>query len=156
MTIYNLYIFNKSGQCIVYKEWKREKSSDMSKDEEFKLVYGMLLSLRSFSSKLSTKGGHQMVKSFKTSAYQMHYIETATAVKMVLNTDPDAEGIHALMQKIYELYVSTVDILVIHDERYGLFGIYNQNLACIFYVTPRSFGCQKLHNWYEKFLSCRV
>ncbi|CAD5228877.1 unnamed protein product [Bursaphelenchus okinawaensis] len=108
MTIYNLYLFNKSGQCIVYKEWKREKSSDMSKEEEFKLVYGMLLSLRSFSTKLSTKGGQQMVESFKTSAYKMHYLETATAIKMVLNTDPDAEGIHQLLQKIYEVYVATV------------------------------------------------
>lgn len=108
MTIYNFYLFNKLGQCIVYKEWNREKSTDMSRDEEFKLVYGMLLSLRSFAAKLSTKGGTQLVETYKTSAYKMNYMETATALKMVLNTDPDAVGVQQLLQKIYEIYVQTV------------------------------------------------
>ncbi|KAI6244036.1 Trafficking protein particle complex subunit [Aphelenchoides fujianensis] len=108
MTIYNLYIFNKDGGCIVYKEWNREKKSEMSRDEEFKLVYGMLLSLRSFSSKLSTKGGTQLVRGFRTSAYKMNYLETGTLLKCVLNTDPDAIGINELLRDIYSVFVETV------------------------------------------------
>lgn len=48
MTIYNLYFFNNLGTCVAYKEWSRERRSAMPQEEEFKLVYGMLLSLRSF------------------------------------------------------------------------------------------------------------
>lgn len=108
MTIYNLYLFNNSGKCVAYKEWNREKQSDMSKDEEFQLVYGMLLSLRSFSSKLSTKGGIQQLRGYRTSAYKMNYLETNTLLKFVLNTDPDAVGIDDLLREIYTVYVDTV------------------------------------------------
>uniref|UniRef100_A0A914ZBK0 Trafficking protein particle complex subunit n=1 Tax=Parascaris univalens TaxID=6257 RepID=A0A914ZBK0_PARUN len=86
-------LFSKDGCCISYKEWKREKQAGMSKDEEFKLMHGMLISLRSFASKLSTKNGQQQVKSYETSQYKMNYLETPTGLKMVLNTDPGATGI---------------------------------------------------------------
>ena len=107
MTIYNLYVFNKDGSCIVYREWKREKRSEMSRDEEFKLVFGMLVSLRSFSSKLSTKGGAQLVRGYRTSAYKMNYLETGTYLKFLLNTDPDAVGISELLRDIYSTFVET-------------------------------------------------
>ncbi|KAH7727882.1 trafficking protein particle complex subunit 1 [Aphelenchoides avenae] len=108
MTIYNFYLFNKFGPCVYYKEWSRDKQAGMSRDEEFKLVYGMLLSLRSFSGKLSTKDGQQLVRNFRTSAYKMNYMETATGLKMVLNTDPDAAGIPELLRTVYQIFVETV------------------------------------------------
>lgn len=108
MTIYNFYLFNKYGSCVYYKEWSRDKQAGMSRDEEFKLVYGMLLSLRSFSGKLSTKDGQQLVRNFRTSAYKMNYMETATGLKMVLNTDPDAAGIPELLRTVYQVFVETV------------------------------------------------
>ncbi|KAI1716463.1 sybindin-like family domain-containing protein [Ditylenchus destructor] len=108
MTIYNFYFFNKNGICIAYKEWSREKRAAMSQEEEFKLVYGMLLSLRSFCSKLSIKGGQQLVQNFRTSSYRMNYMETNTGLKFVLNTDPDADGIPDLLQSIFQIYIETV------------------------------------------------
>ncbi|GMR34003.1 hypothetical protein PMAYCL1PPCAC_04198 [Pristionchus mayeri] len=57
MAIYNLYIFNKDGTCIFYREWKREKQSGLPRSEEYKLMFGMLISLRSFAERLSTKDG---------------------------------------------------------------------------------------------------
>ncbi|VDN60347.1 unnamed protein product [Dracunculus medinensis] len=102
MTIYNFYLFNKDGCCVSYKEWKREKEA------EFRLMYGMLLSLRSFSSKLSTKSGQQQVKSYETNQYKMNYLETPSGLKMVLNTDPLASGISELMRMIFQLYVDIV------------------------------------------------
>ena len=79
----------------------------MSRDEEFKLVFGMLLSLRSFSTKLSTRGGAQLVRSYRTSAYKMNYLETGTLLKFILNTDPDAIGINELLREIYTQFVET-------------------------------------------------
>ncbi|CAK5085476.1 unnamed protein product [Meloidogyne enterolobii] len=109
MTIYNFYFFNRKGTCLAYKEWCREKKSGLSQEEEFKLVHGMLLSLRSFTHKLATKTGHlPLVHSYKTSSYKMNYMETATGLKMVLNADPDAVAIAELMQAIFAMFVETV------------------------------------------------
>uniref|UniRef100_A0A915MEK6 FUZ/MON1/HPS1 first Longin domain-containing protein n=1 Tax=Meloidogyne javanica TaxID=6303 RepID=A0A915MEK6_MELJA len=112
--LYNGYtkladLLRKSGTCLAYKEWCREKKSGLSQEEEFKLVHGMLLSLRSFTHKLATKTGHlPLVHSYKTSSYKMNYMETATGLKMVLNADPDAVAIAELMQAIFAMFVETV------------------------------------------------
>ncbi|VDM58462.1 unnamed protein product [Angiostrongylus costaricensis] len=105
MTIFNLYLFNRDGACIFYKEWKREKQSGMQKSEEFKLMFGMLLSLRSFAERLSSKDGNQLVRYFKTSKYKMNYMEIPTGLKMVMNTDPSAVGIPELLRTVYQVIV---------------------------------------------------
>ncbi|KAE9416974.1 hypothetical protein Angca_003592, partial [Angiostrongylus cantonensis] len=108
MTIFNFYLFNRDGACIFYKEWRREKQSGMPKREEFKLMFGMLLSLRSFAERLSSKDGNQLVRYFKTSKYKMNYMEIPTGLKMVMNTDPSAVGIPELLRAVYQIYVDTV------------------------------------------------
>ncbi|KHJ80891.1 Sybindin-like family protein, partial [Oesophagostomum dentatum] len=64
MTIFNFYLFNRDGVCIFYKEWRRDKQSGMPKSEEFKLMFGMLLSLRSFAERLSSKDGCVSIHAF--------------------------------------------------------------------------------------------
>ncbi|VDO14528.1 trafficking protein particle complex subunit 1, putative [Brugia malayi] len=108
MTIFNFYLFNRDGACVLYREWRREKKAVMSMEQELKLMYGMLLSLRSFALKLSTAAGIQQVNSFETSQYKLNYLETPTGLKMVLNTDPNAAGIPELMRSIYQAYVDGV------------------------------------------------
>jgi hypothetical protein len=91
----------------------------MDKSEEFQLVYGMLMSLRSFSTKLSAKDDAQLLRGYRTTAYKMNYLETNTSLKFVLNTDPDAVGIDDLLHDIYLVYVETVvknPFLCVEDE----------------------------------------
>lgn len=85
----------------------------MDKDEEFKLVYGMLVSLRAFAKQLSSTevqmlGDPHILRGYRTSAYKMNYFETSTSLKFVLNTDPDAVGVDDLLHDIYVTYVKTV------------------------------------------------
>ncbi|KJH50667.1 Sybindin-like family protein [Dictyocaulus viviparus] len=107
MTIFNFYLFNRDGACVYYKEWRRDKQSGMQKSEEFKLMFGMLISLRSFAERLSSKDGN-LVRYFKTSSYKMNYMEIPTGVKLIINTDPAAAGIPELLRDVYKIYVETV------------------------------------------------
>ena len=33
MTIYNLYIYNRKGECIFYREWNRTKQSGLVQEQ---------------------------------------------------------------------------------------------------------------------------
>ncbi|CAO3615172.1 unnamed protein product [Cunninghamella blakesleeana] len=88
--------------------------SVMSIEEEAKLVYGVILSLRNFVRKLSSNGDNSNNNqdgfiSYRTSTYRLHYYETPTGLKFVLNTDPNTEGMRSVLKQIYvQLYVDFV------------------------------------------------
>jgi hypothetical protein len=65
MVVYNLYILGKNGQSLFYREWLREQSSNLSRDEEDKLMVGLLFSLSNFAKKMSSTPGSGVFKSFK-------------------------------------------------------------------------------------------
>ena len=71
MTIYNLWLFDERGPCLYYREWNRRKNTNMGKDEEAKLLYGMLFSTRSFVNKLSPADMKEGFLSYSTSSYRV-------------------------------------------------------------------------------------
>nr|NP_001002742.1 trafficking protein particle complex subunit 1 [Danio rerio]AAH76411.1 Trafficking protein particle complex 1 [Danio rerio] len=109
MTVHNLYIFDRNGTCLHYSEWNRKKQAGISKEEEFKLMYGMLFSIRSFVSKMSPLDMKDGFLSFQTNRYKLHYYETPTGIRLVMNTDLSAPNCRETLQQIYStLYVDLI------------------------------------------------
>jgi uncharacterized protein YcfL len=48
---YTFYIYNKQGICVHYREWLRPLVT-LSPQEDQKLMFGLLFSLKSFTAKL--------------------------------------------------------------------------------------------------------
>lgn len=109
MTVYNLYIFDRNCSCLYYKEWSRNKDAGISRDEEFKLMYGMIFSIKSLLTRLSTTSAKEGFVSYTTTKYKLHFYETPTGLKFVLNTDTNVGNIQDTLWDIYsKLFVEYV------------------------------------------------
>ncbi|KAJ3034169.1 Trafficking protein particle complex subunit 1 [Rhizophlyctis rosea] len=78
-------------------------------EEEAKLVYGVIFSLRNLLSKLSNKPGAEGFTSYRTNVYKLNYFETPTGLKFVMNTDPTMEGMREALRLVYaNIYIDYV------------------------------------------------
>ncbi|KAI7900002.1 Sybindin-like family-domain-containing protein [Cokeromyces recurvatus] len=98
---------NSQLQTSITQQSGLAAGSVISIEEEAKLVYGVILSLRNFVRKLS--GSQDGFISYKTSTYRLHYYETPTGLKFVMNSDPNTENLRIVLKQIYiQLYVEFV------------------------------------------------
>lgn len=74
-------------------------STGLSFDEESKLVYGVVLSLRNMIKKLS--GRDEQFTNYRTSTYKMHLYETLSGYKFVMLSDPTADSLRFVLRQIY-------------------------------------------------------
>ena len=95
----------------------------MSKEEEAKLLYGMIFSLKSFCSKLSPVDMKQGFSSYKTNIYRLNLYETPSSLKFVLNTDNEASQQEVISVDITRI---NVDYIVLLQIRELLSGVYCQ------------------------------
>ncbi|KAL0275098.1 UNVERIFIED_CONTAM: hypothetical protein PYX00_003063 [Menopon gallinae] len=109
MTVYNFYLFDKNGTLLHYAEWNRIKQSGMTLEEEAKLMYGMIFSLKSFVNRISPTDTKEGFLYYKTSRYALNYFETPTGLKFILNTDVSSTNVRDVLQQIYsQIYVEYV------------------------------------------------
>ncbi|KIL00694.1 hypothetical protein PAXRUDRAFT_129202 [Paxillus rubicundulus Ve08.2h10] len=75
------------------------RSNALTFDEEAKLVYGVILSLRNMIKKLS--GRDEQFTSYRTSAYKLHFYGTISGYKFVMLSDPSTDGLRFVLRQIY-------------------------------------------------------
>ncbi|KAI0919481.1 hypothetical protein AcV5_001534 [Taiwanofungus camphoratus] len=68
-------------------------------DEEAKLVYGVVLSLRNMIKKLS--GRDEQFVSYQTSTYKLHLYETLSGYKFIILSDPKVDSLRFVLRQIY-------------------------------------------------------
>ncbi|KAG8746650.1 TRAPP subunit bet5 [Ceratobasidium sp. 414] len=78
----------------------QERSTGLPFDEEAKLVYGVVLSLRHMVQKLSGRPD-EAFSSYTTSSYKLHYFETTSGYKFIMLTDPSADALRFILRQIY-------------------------------------------------------
>ncbi|KAF8653588.1 hypothetical protein AX16_003866 [Volvariella volvacea WC 439] len=74
-------------------------SSALPFDEEAKLVYGVILSLRNLIKKLS--GKDEQFVNYRTSTYKLHLFETQSGYKFVMLSDPTADSLRFVLRQVY-------------------------------------------------------
>mmetsp|Transcript_20820 Transcript_20820/g.30852 ORF Transcript_20820/g.30852 Transcript_20820/m.30852 type:complete len:146 (-) Transcript_20820:65-502(-) len=121
--IYNLYIFNRKGNCLYYKEWNRPLNTLEDDDaEEKRLMFGMLYSLQELVGKLAIENDSatQGLQSYSTDAYTLNYYQTFSGLRFVLNTDNRAGDMNSVLKHIFgDIFVELVVKHPLYDPRDG-------------------------------------
>lgn len=116
-----LYMFNRQGVCVHYHVWLRPLNA-LSRQEDQKLMFGLLFSLKSFTAKMDPVGGSKgqlgaaqlqgqgcSFHSFRTNTYKLSFMETPTGMKIVLVTDQKMGDLREALKHIYSnIYVEYV------------------------------------------------
>lgn len=104
MVIHNLYIFNRKGHCLYYREWQKPSSPHRANDEEKqRLVFGSLYSLNELIMKMASTKPKDGMLTIKTNVFTMHQFHTASGLRFVLNTDNHAGDLRQNMYHIYAM-----------------------------------------------------
>lgn len=127
MTLFSIYIFNRYGDNIFYKDWKR---SSTSKEGEARLVAGFIFTLQHISSQLSCTGNGGL-RAVQTPLYKLHYHETLTGYRVALLTDKDMSTA-VVREVLTEMFKGLFSLTVTRNPNY------RHELGCV--ITGPEFG----------------
>lgn len=99
---------NKTASQGAFAEFGHIKpvTSNSTAEDDAKLIYGVVFSLRNMTRKLTDEDAFIC---YKTSKYKLHFFETPTNIRFVLMSDPNMESQLIVLKQIYvSLYVEYV------------------------------------------------
>ena len=92
-----------------YHEWSRPQQLARNDADDRKNLFGLFFTLKQFALKLDptpNDGEGCSFHAFRTNNYKLHFLETATGLRLLLFTDPSAGDMRECMSHIYaSLYV---------------------------------------------------
>ena len=116
--IIEFMIFHRNSTCLLHIEPNEDRnlvtnkaitaSSNKENEHRYKLLFGLLFSMRSFVKQVSPPNCTDGLKSFSTPAYKVHYEEFLNGLRFVLITVPMKKDLGDEMRKIFENFYTTM------------------------------------------------
>lgn len=106
-----MYIFNRAGRCLYYKEWSRPHFALADDpDEDKKLMFGMLFSLKDLTNKMSPTGERtEGIHTINLETFTLHHFESLSGICIVLNTSHNVDDMYTELKHIYNnIYIECV------------------------------------------------
>lgn len=125
MTIYALYIFDRHCNCIYSREYSRKPNDpgtvNKNNDSDMaKLLFGIVYSLKNISLKLAPETSFNMLRSFSTSYYRIHFSESLLNFKFAIVSDLQVENLQSALWHLYsEIFVNTVVFNALSPVEFG-------------------------------------
>ena len=117
--VQEFFIFERQGACLFHLDFGNPSNllpdvQDDRNQARYKLVIGLLFSLKSFTRLIHGKFFHGF-RSYSTIRYKLHFLELPSGVKFVLLTSPIKQDFASKLLELYtQLYVPLVVRNVLH------------------------------------------
>lgn len=114
MTIYSFYIFDRHCSCIYAREFDRTSSSPDSVNasntsDMAQLLFGTIYSLKNILAKLAAPDSANLLRSFSTGQYRVHFLESLTNFKFALVLDLSLDNLQPQLWHLYsEIFVRNI------------------------------------------------
>ena len=114
--ILEFLIFHRNGTCLCDLDSFDENnkmnitnkvftsSANKENEHRYKLIYGMLFSMKSFVKTLSPIKAKDYLKSFSTSNYKLHYTEFLNGLRFIFITTPSQFEYNEELKRIHQLF----------------------------------------------------
>ena len=100
----NIQIASKSQSLGLDNHEEEIKEKEIEQDS--KLVYGIVFSLKNIILKLASNFNGYL--SLSTNVYKLHFLETPSSLRFVLLTDPSSSNLEESLHALYEMYVEYI------------------------------------------------
>ena len=112
MSIYDLFIYDKYGQCLYHRPMNQVNVSQKTFDRRSKLVFGLLYTMQAFVNKLTpvtlTEQENEPIICLNTPTYRIHTFTTLSGFRIVLTTNLKLTSVTNQLKRIYGLFVDYV------------------------------------------------
>lgn len=114
MHILEFFIFNRMGQCLVHLDFQEDQlitsnkalnlNTDKKNENRYKLIFGLLFSMKSFVKNISPNKNFDFFKSFQTSNFKLHYVEFLNGLRFAITSTPIKMDLSQYLKDIYSAY----------------------------------------------------
>lgn len=114
LQIMEFFIFNRMGVCLVHIDLQEDQlivtnkalnlSADRKLEDRYKLIFGLLFSMKSFVKNLSPNKTFDFFKSYLSSKYKLHYIELLNGLRFVALTTPIKADLNPYLKEIFSAF----------------------------------------------------
>lgn len=108
--IHEFFIFNRSGVCIFHLDFQdktiinKSISFDKMIEHRYKLIFGLLFSMKSFVKNLSPVKAVDILKSFITINYKLHYVDFVNGLRFVMISAPLRTDFSSQLKEIFSIF----------------------------------------------------